>query len=195
MARFIKLRVLRSSVGITQAQPYAQAVVARWNDIMNSSARAIEASTYSGPSTSRRIGIPFWNRASSSAISIFLLQTVARVIRLPVPQTAPKFSVVEKTRRQNEKLRPSGTIHIQKHTFIADVDIVLDAVLARRWTIRFAMLSIAGAAACPTNKRWRSSMLADELIDGRSAASRSHGFCGKGGQTVAAASPIVGVFR
>jgi hypothetical protein len=26
-------------------------VVARWNDIMNSSARAIEASTYSGPST------------------------------------------------------------------------------------------------------------------------------------------------
>jgi hypothetical protein len=30
-------------------------VVARWNDIMNSSARAIEASTYSGPSTSRRI--------------------------------------------------------------------------------------------------------------------------------------------
>src|SRR6185436_16882104 len=50
------------------AQPQTQAVVARWNDIMNSSARAIDASTYSGPSTSRRIGIPFSNSASSSAI-------------------------------------------------------------------------------------------------------------------------------
>src|SRR6266404_8842871 len=48
---------------------HAQAVVARWNDIINSSARAIEASTYSAPSTSRRIGMPFWNRASSSAMS------------------------------------------------------------------------------------------------------------------------------
>jgi hypothetical protein len=55
IARFIKLRVFRSRVGSHQAQPHAQAVVARWNDIMNSSARAIEASTYSGPSTSRRI--------------------------------------------------------------------------------------------------------------------------------------------
>src|SRR6516162_10686512 len=54
---------------VPHAQPHAQAVVARWNDIINSSARAIEASTYSGPSTSRRIGMPFWNRASSSAMS------------------------------------------------------------------------------------------------------------------------------
>ena len=39
-------------------------------------------------------------------------------------------------------------------------------------TIRFVMLSIAGAAAGPTNKRWRSSMLADELI----TAAQSHLF-------------------
>src|SRR5207302_10141888 len=39
IAKFIRLRVLRSKVGSPQAQPHAQAVVARWNDIMNSSAR------------------------------------------------------------------------------------------------------------------------------------------------------------
>src|SRR5208337_291905 len=81
IARFIKLRVFRSSVPSPQAQPHAHAVVARWKDIMNSSARAIEASTYSGPSTSRRIGMPFWNRASSSAISFSLLQPVAGTLR------------------------------------------------------------------------------------------------------------------
>ena len=45
MARFSMERVLRSSVGSPQAQPQAQAVVARWKDIMNSSALAIEPST------------------------------------------------------------------------------------------------------------------------------------------------------
>src|SRR3954470_24947492 len=51
---------------------------------MNSSARAIEASTYSGPSTSRRIGMPLLNRASSSAMScsfwvgLFVAQSMAR---------------------------------------------------------------------------------------------------------------------
>jgi hypothetical protein len=38
--QFIRLRVFRSSVPSPHAQPQARAVVARWNDIMNSSARA-----------------------------------------------------------------------------------------------------------------------------------------------------------
>jgi len=50
-------------------------------DIMNSSAPAVEASTYSGPRTSRRIGMPFWNKASSSDILSLSLSSC----RIPAP--------------------------------------------------------------------------------------------------------------
>ena len=46
-----------------EAQPQAQVVVARWKDIMKSSALAIEPSTYSAPSTARRMGRPLSNSA------------------------------------------------------------------------------------------------------------------------------------
>src|SRR6202030_306849 len=53
---------------------------------MNSSARAIEASTYSAPKTSRRIGMPFWNRASSSAMSSPSRNSLRAVSRSSVAQ-------------------------------------------------------------------------------------------------------------
>src|SRR3984885_11943926 len=68
MARLSRLRVLRSSVGSPHAQPHAQEVVARWKVIMKSSAFSIEASTYSAPSTARRMGKPLSNNALSSDI-------------------------------------------------------------------------------------------------------------------------------
>src|SRR3954470_13759825 len=105
IARFSRLRVLRSSVGSPQAQPQAMVVVARWKAIMKSSALAIDASTYSAPSTSRRIGRPLSNRALSSDMVFLLVQgrearagracgqpgepARRRAVEAPPPETAP----------------------------------------------------------------------------------------------------------
>src|SRR6516165_5116318 len=118
------LRVFRSRVPSPHAQPHAQAVVARWNDIMNSSARAMEASTYSGPSTSRRIGMPLWNRASSSAMS----SPPASHHGCDLTAGAPPGSTFGRRLRRSD---PYSHLPLQRHhphpehRLVADVDIVL----------------------------------------------------------------------